>query len=89
VVQVYVKDHNSPFAVKNHSLCAFMRVKLAAGQKAYVTLPIPAKAFQAVGEDGKPTGIGKRFTLFVGGSQPDRRSVSLTGQKPLEVKIDI
>ncbi len=89
VVQVYVKDHDSPFAVKNHSLCAFKRVALAAGEAKTVALPVGQKAFQAIGGDGKPTSLGKRFTLYVGGSQPDRRSVELTGQKPLEIAVNI
>ena len=89
VVQVYVKDHTSPDAVKNHSLCAFRRVTLKAGEKQTVTLPIAATAFQAIGADGKPTNLGKRFTLYVGGSQPDNRSVQLTGQKPLEIAVEV
>jgi beta-glucosidase len=89
VAQVYVKDHTSPDAVKNHSLCAFRRVTVKAGEKQTVTLPIAATAFQAIGADGKPTNLGKRFTLYVGGSQPDNRSVQLTGQKPLEIAVEV
>ena len=89
VVQVYVKDLDSSYAVKNHSLCAFRRIHLAAGEAKTVTLPIGEKAFQAIGEDGKPTKLGKRFILYVGGSQPDSRSVALTGQAPLEVQVGI
>jgi beta-glucosidase len=89
VAQVYVKDLDSPFAVKNHSLCAFRRVTLAAGQTKTVTLPVDEKAFRAIGEDGKPTSLGKRFTLYVGGSQHDKRSVQLTGQKPLSINVNI
>lgn len=89
VIEVYVKDHDSPFAVKNHSLCAFKRVHLKAGETAAVSLPVAPKAFLAVGEDGKPTSLGKRFTLYVGGSQPDARSVALTGQKPLEIAVTV
>ena len=89
VVQVYIKDHTSPYAVKNHSLCAFKRITLAAGQAETVTLPVNPKAFRAIGEDGNPTDLGKRFTLYVGGSQPDTRSVRLAGQKPLEIGVEI
>ncbi len=87
VVQVYAKDHNSPFAVRNHSLCAFKRVTLAAGEKAEVSLPIPDEAFAAFDDEGKLTTLGKRFTLSVGGSQPDARSAALAGQKPLEIEV--
>ena len=87
VVQVYVKDHDSPDAVRNHSLCAFKRVAIRAGESADVTLPIPERAFAAVNDAGELTYAGKRYTLFVGGSQPDARSVALTGQAPLQVEV--
>ena len=89
VVQVYVKDYDSPFAVKNHSLCAFKRITLGAGQAKTVVLPIDGKAFQAIDDAGKSVQRGKRFTLYVGGSQPDSRSVSLAGQRPLMIDIGI
>ncbi|MBE0601099.1 MAG: glycoside hydrolase family 3 C-terminal domain-containing protein, partial [Firmicutes bacterium] len=88
VVQVYVKDHTNAFAVRNHSLCAFKRVALAAGASQTVTLPIGKAAFASIDLDGKPV-QGKRFTLYVGGSQPDAVSVRLTGQKPLELSVEI
>ncbi len=88
VVQVYVKDKTTPFAVRNHSLCAFKRITLAAGASQTVTLPIGKQAFQSINEDGQPV-QGKQFTLYVGGSQPDAVSVKLTGQKPLEISVEI
>ncbi len=88
VVQVYVKDLNTPFAVRNHSLCAFKRITLAAGASQTVTLPIEKQAFQSINEDGQAV-QGKQFTLYVGGSQPDAVSVKLTGQKPLEISVEI
>ncbi|MBN1777394.1 MAG: glycoside hydrolase family 3 C-terminal domain-containing protein [Clostridiales bacterium] len=88
VVQAYIKDLSAPFAVVNHSLCAFKRIALKAGETRKVALPIGKKAFQSIDEDGKPV-RGKRFTLYVGGSQPDARSVALMGQKPLEISVEI
>lgn len=87
VVQVYVKDLATPFAVRNHSLCAFKRVFLAAGASVKVTLPIAKTAFFSIDTDGKPV-QGSSFTLYVGGSQPDAVSVRLTGQKPLELRVE-
>jgi len=87
VTQVYVKDHDSPFAVRNYSLCAFKRLSLRKGKKVTVSLPIPERAFQAIDDDGQPTSTGKRFTLYVGGSQPDARSVCLLGAKPQSIEI--
>ena len=87
VAQVYVRDHDSPYAVRNHSLCAFRRVSLKSGERTALVLPIPDSAFAAVGPDGRPTRLGKRFTLSVGGSQPDARSAALAGVAPLSVEV--
>ena len=87
VVQAYVKDHDSPFAVRNHSLCAFRRVPLRAGESARVTLPVSERAFATIDDAGQPTHTSKHFTLFIGGSQPDERSVMLTGSRPLAVEV--
>lgn len=89
VAQVYIKDHDSPCAVRNHSLCAVRRVTLAAGEKARITLPVGEAAFTSVDEAGVRAKVGKRYTLYVGGSQPDARSVALTGQAPLAVELTL
>ncbi len=89
VAQVYIKDHDSPCAVRNHSLCAMRRVTLAPGEKARLTLPVGEAAFTSVDEAGARAKRGKRYTLYVGGSQPDARSVALTGQAPLAVEVTL
>ncbi len=87
VIQVYIKDHDSPCAVPRHSLCAFRRVALGKGEKATVALPIRDEAFAAYDEEGNLTTLGRHYTLYVGGSQPDHRSETLTGSKPLAVEV--
>ncbi|MCE5343088.1 MAG: glycoside hydrolase family 3 C-terminal domain-containing protein, partial [Eubacteriales bacterium] len=87
VIQVYVKDHDSPCAAANHSLCAFKRVTLGKGEKATVSLPLRKEAFAVVDEDGRWTRQSKHFSLCVGGSQPDARSAALLMQKPLEIDV--
>ncbi|HOO28349.1 MAG TPA: glycoside hydrolase family 3 C-terminal domain-containing protein, partial [Lachnospiraceae bacterium] len=87
VIQGYVKDLDSSFAVKNHSLCAFKRTALHAGEEKEVRLTVPARALLAVNEDGSYILDSKAFTLYIGVSQPDEVSVGLCGVKPLEVSI--
>ena len=89
VVQVYIKDHDAPFAVRNHSLCAVKRIHLAKGESMQITLPIRKEAFTAVDNEGKRVTQGRRFTLYAGGSQPDRRSAALLGQAPLSVDVTL
>ena len=89
VVQVYVKDHDSPFAARNHSLCGAVRISLARGESATVSLPVRDSAFESVDDDGLPTRLGRHYTLYVGGSQPDTHSVALLGRAPLAVRLTL
>ena len=88
VVQVYIKDLDSPLAVRNYSLCGFKRVYLKAGAEKTVELTIANKALNVVDEDGNRYIAGKHFRLFAGVSQPDARSAELTGHKTAEVEIE-
>ncbi len=87
VVEVYIKDTDSVCAVRNWSLCAFRRVILSAGEKKCIALTVPAGALQCIDENGHAAVTGHRFKLYVGTSQPDARSVALTGRKPFELEI--
>ncbi len=85
VVQVYVKNLDSPLAVPNPQLVAFARVFVKAGETAEVTLPIASRAFTVVDDDGIRRKEGNTFEIFVGCSQPDERSAELTGARPVRL----
>lgn len=87
VVEIYVKDNQSKFAVKNYSLCAFKRVSLKKGEKKNVKLQIAGRAFVCVDDKGNRKIDSDNFTLYVGVSQPDEESVKLCGVKPIEISI--
>lgn len=88
VLQLYIKDNDSPFAVKNHSLCGFARVQLAAGEEKMITLKLKDRAFTSVDEEGNRAVFGKHFTLFAGFSQPDKRSEVLTGKRCVSATVE-
>ena len=89
VVQIYIKDNDSPLAVRNHSLCAFKRTALKAGEEVKLTLPVSGKAFMEYNEEGKRVLDSKRFTLYAGVSQPDEHSVKLCGVKPVKLEVTL
>ncbi len=89
VVQLYIKDLESPLAVRNHSLCAFRRVALKAGEKKQISLVVKNKAMEVVDEQGERHIDSKNFRIYAGTSQPDSRSQALTGQKPLELNVTL
>ena len=87
VVQIYVKDLKSPFAVPNHSLCAFARVFLKAGEGTEMDMTVSGNAFLAVNEEGMFVKGGGSYVLYVGTGQPDKRTESLSGKKCVEVPV--
>ena len=89
VVQCYIKDLESNYAVLNHSLIAFKRVNLKSGESKTLKLTLNRKEFEIVDDKGNRFLDSKKFKLFVGVSQPDKRSIELTGIIPLEKEIYI
>ena len=89
VVQVYVKDQTSKWEVVNTKLAGFARVALKAGESKEVAVKLDPLAFTVVTDEGKRVRDTDRFTFFIGGSQPDARSVELTGKAPLKIEITL
>ena len=89
VLQCYLKDFESEYAVDNYSLSAFKRVALNRGESKVVKMTIDKKSFQVVNDEGERILDSKKFKLFVGISQPDSRSVQLTGIAPLEADVEL
>ena len=89
VIQVYIKDLESELAVSNYSLCGFRRLSLRAGEKQTVEMTVQNQAMCVVDEDGERRIDSKRFRLYVGTSQPDGRSLALTGKKPVEIPVNL
>ncbi|MEJ8305395.1 glycoside hydrolase family 3 C-terminal domain-containing protein [Saccharibacillus sacchari] len=81
VVQAYVRA-DSPGA-PNAQLKAFRKVHVAAGTSVDTELTLPLDAFALYGEDGTTSiAADTNYTLHIGFSQPDARSVALTGRTP-------
>ena len=89
VVQFYIKDNGSKYAVPNHSLCGFKRVHLKTGESKTVEVMVPNKAMNIVDDEGNRYIDSDSFTIYAGISQPDKRSGVLTGIKTLSVDINL
>lgn len=87
VLQLYIKDEESPYAVKNYSLCGFQRVELEPGQEMCVQMTVTNKAMTAVTDEGERIIDSTKFTLFVGFSQPDARSTALREDQPIALSV--
>lgn len=84
-VQAYVKSNKVD--APNPQLKAFTKVYLQPGEEKQVKLHLPLEAFSLFNENGEQKVEEGRYTIYVGGSQPDTRSIQLTGKKPLEQEV--
>ncbi len=89
VVQVYIKDLESQYAVPNCSLCGFKRIHLKAGERRTVRLSIAGRAMTAVDPAGTRRIDSSRFAVYVGLSQPDERSTALRGGAPMVLELNL
>ena len=72
----------------NHSLCAFTRVFLEAGESRELTVPISGQAFLVVDEEGAYVRGSGSYVLYVGMGQPDERTAALSGKRCVEVPVN-
>lgn len=89
VTEVYVKDLEASVRVPHHSLRAFTRTRFAPGETRKLTFRLKPKDFSLIDEQGRRQLEPGRFRIFVGGSQPDERSVELLGRAPLSIELDV
>lgn len=81
VLEIYIKDIESPDEVRNCRLCGFKRLSLQAGERRTVTVPLDKNTFTVVGEDGVRHPGSGHYTIWAGFSGPDGLSEQLTGVK--------
>ena len=79
VVQLYVKDLEASCVVPLHDLRGFARVRLGPGEAHTVSFDLAPRDLMMVNERGQRVLEPGRFRATIGGSQPDARSVELTG----------
>ncbi len=89
VIQVYIKCEDSEDAPRNPSLCGFKRVHVKAGEKEMLWIPLRKMAFTVVEESGERVMGGSHYSLYVGTSQPDARSIELMGKAPVKQDLVI
>ncbi len=89
IVQMYLKDVEASCRVPNHHLCGVKRIHLLPGEEKKVEFLIPADKMYLIDEEGKSVLEPGTFEVYVGGSQPDARSESLTGVKVARAAFEV
>lgn len=89
VLQVYIKDLDTEYAVLNPTLAAFKRIHLNGNVSGKTEIFVDKRAFTSVDENGNRKITGKNFKLYAGFSQPDARSEVLAGVRCQEILCQI
>jgi beta-glucosidase len=87
VVQLYVKALDAPFVVPVHELRGFERFSIEAGKAARVSFTLDTRDLTLIDEGGKRVYQPGRFRIYLGGNQPDSRSVDLIGEDPQWIEV--
>ncbi len=87
VVQLYVKALDAPFVVPVHELRGFERFSIEAGKAARVSFTLDTRDLTLIDERGKRVYQPGRFRIYLGGNQPDSRSVDLIGEEPQWIEV--
>nr|MCR5161692.1 glycoside hydrolase family 3 protein [Lachnospiraceae bacterium] len=69
----------------NPRLCGFKRSHFGPREKKEVFINLDRLTYTVVNDSGERISGGEDYKLYVGCSQPDERSVQLTGRKPAEI----
>lgn len=85
-VQVYVRAEHSK--MPHGQLKHIVKLPLKAGEEQTIAIHLQIDAFMLYNENGKKELCSGRYTVYVGGQQPDKRSAQLTGHTVDKLEID-
>lgn len=88
VLQLYIRNEDSEYEVKNTSLCAFKRVHVKAGESVTVEMSIPERSFTVVNEVGERIKDGTHYSVYAATFQPDARSTELCGRETVKIEFE-
>ncbi len=89
VVQLYVKHTEASVPTPIYDLQGFRRITLEAGEKQTVQFTLTPRQMAIFDNHGHCLMEPGKLQIFVGGSQPDPRSIHLTGKTPLSTAVTI
>ena len=88
VIQLYIRDEDSPYAPVNPILCGFQRVVLEAGESRQICIPIDPYGLTVVNDAGQRISGSGHWKLYAGFGQPDARTEELTGKQAVSVELN-
>jgi beta-glucosidase len=88
-VQLYLKDVEASVEVPKWQLKGVRKVTLKPEEEAEVQFELTPRQMALINEEGSCILEPGSFEIFVGGSQPDERSLKLTGSKVLKGSFQV
>jgi len=88
-VQLYLKDVEASVEVPRWSLNGIRKVYLEPGCEKEVTFTLTPRQMALIDYEGKAVLEPGTFEVFIGGSQPDARSISLTGTPVQKITFEV
>lgn len=78
-IQIYIKDLNASTTVPHYALKGMGITRLAPGESKEFSYVIKPRDLALINDDGECWIEPGKFTLYIGGGQPDTRTKALTG----------
>jgi beta-glucosidase len=75
VVELYLANNDATVPVAIHALKAFKRIYLLPGESKTVLLSLPPDAFSVIDNTNKRVILPGKFSIYIGGRQPDPKAV--------------
>lgn len=88
-VQLYLKDVEASVEVPRWQLKGVRKINLKPGEEKLVTFTLNPRQMALIDNDGKCIHEPGFFEVFIGGSQPDERSVKLTGNPVKKAEFEV
>ena len=89
VVQLYLKDLDASTIIPHYELKGFKRIHINSGQTRRVTFNLIPRQMALIDNEGRCILEPGKFKVMIGGSQPDKRSLELTGQKIVDGEFEL
>ena len=89
VVQLYLKDVEASVEVPKWQLRGVKKVHLDAGEMKEVSFTLTPRQLALIDNEGKAVLEPGRFEIYIGGSQPDERSIRLTGTQVQSASFEV
>ena len=88
-VQLYLRDLEAATRVPRWELKGVRKLKLKPGEESKVSFTLAPRLMTMIDDEGRRILEPGRFQVYIGGSQPDRRSIVLTGVEPLSAVFEV